>query len=174
MVQFKKGDAFPLPKQANEGVLFSIEQYTMLLVYYFKKPTEKERETFKSGDAKLAVTSMRNTLFVLSKFGELPWMDTPYSTHLSPAPKSFPELSEGQGYAIDAFLVDVDSNVLKEHRLLHLDTPSSLGLKKLVYEEQARVDFSIETYDRTVAEIYAGYSVKQLLGMKVFETKLKG
>ena len=91
MLRFEKGAEFPLPHQKEEGVTFSVEPYTMMLIYRFKRPTQDEIRAFATAEPQFAVTELRNTLFILSRFAPLNWMDTPYSTHLSPAKKSFPD-----------------------------------------------------------------------------------
>ena len=173
MLKFQKGETFPLPPVAEEGVTFSVEQYTMLLIYRFRHPSEEERRAFREGKVSFGIASLRNTLFVLSRFGTLAWMDTPYSTHLSSTVKSFPDLRPGQGYAIDAFLVDCADNKLLAHRLIHLDTHSSEKLRSLVMEEQARTDFDQEKYHQAVEEVYRSYSPRDLVKLATIMTKIK-
>ena len=172
MLKFEKGAEFPLPPQQEEGVTFSVEPYTMLLIYRFRRPSAEEIRAFAEGEASLAVTVLRNTMFVLTRFAPLAWMDTPYSACLSQTRKSFPDLKPGQGYAIDAFLVDCADNRLVEHRLLRLDTASSEKMKKLVLADQERTDFTVEGYEQAVTEVYRNYSTRDLLKLAEFQTKL--
>ncbi len=173
MLAFQKGEIFPLPPQAEEGVVFSVEPYTMMLIYYFRRPTVQEREAFCRGNAQMAVTKLQDTLFILSRFSPMTWMDTPYSACLSQSFKSFPDLKQNQGYAVDAFLVDCQTNILMEHRLMHLDTASSLKMRELILEDQQQQDFSEERYQRTVQEIYRNYPPKELLNRAVFVAKMR-
>ena len=162
-----------MPPVAEEGVTFSVEQYTMLLVYRFRHPSEEERRAFREGKVSFGIASLRNTLFVLSRFGTLAWMDTPYSTHLSDTVKSFPPLSPGQGYAIDAFLVDCADNTLVEHRLLHLETAAAEKVRDIILEDQERTDFTPEGFERSVQEVYRGYSPRDLVKVADLVTKLR-
>ncbi|MBQ7064996.1 MAG: hypothetical protein IJM90_08920 [Firmicutes bacterium] len=173
MLKFAVGEEFPLPPQTEEGITFSIEPYTMLLIYRFRHPNEQEKRAFATGDVSFGVTELRQTLFILSRFAPLAWMDTPYSTHLSSTVKSFPDLRPGQGYAIDAFLVDCADNKLLAHRLIHLDTHSSEKLRSLVMEEQARTDFDQEKYHQAVEEVYRSYSPRDLVKLATIMTKIK-
>ena len=173
MLSFQKGEKFPLPPQTEEGVVFSVEPYTMMLIYYFRKPTGQEREAFCQGNAQLAVAKLKDTLFILSRFAPMSWMDVPYSTHLSESFKRFPDLKPNQGYAVDAFLVDCDTNVLMEHRLMHLDTASSFKMRDLILEDQERTEFSLQQYQETVREIYRNYPPKELLKRAVFTAKMR-
>lgn len=171
MLEFRKGAAFPLPPVNQEGVTFSVEPYTMMLVYRFAHPTQEERNAFACGQVQFAVTVIRDVIFVLSRFAPLTWTDAPYSTHLSSSQKKFPDLKPGQGYAIDAFLVDCETNLLAEHRLMHLDTASSEQIRKIILEDQAKENFSLEKFNAEVAEIYRGYQTKDLLKLAQFQTK---
>ncbi len=173
MLKFQKGEAFPLPPVTEEGVTFSVEPYTMLLIYRFRHPSEEERRAFREGKVSFGIASLRNTLFVLSKFGSLAWMDTPYSTHLSQTVKSFPALQPGQGYAIDAFLVDCADNTLVEHRLLHLETAAAEKVRDLILEEQERTGFTLENFRRSVEEVYRGYPPRELVKIAELVTKLR-
>lgn len=172
MVQFKTGELFPLPAQQNEGVVFSVEQYTMLLIYYFRRPTQEEIQTFKEGDVSIALAELKNTLFVISRFGNLSWMDTPYSTQLSSTEKSFPALSEKQGFAVDCFLVDQESNLLTAHRLIHLDNAFSKKFANIMMADQKKEGFTREGYAKAVQEVYANYSTRDLLGLSMIRTRI--
>ncbi|MBQ7915371.1 MAG: hypothetical protein IJ315_01115 [Firmicutes bacterium] len=173
MLKFEKGAAFPLPHQKEEGVTFSIEPYTMFLIYRFKRPTQQEIQAFATAAPQFGVTVLRNTMFILSHFSPLGWMDTPYSAQLSSSKKSFPDLQQGQGYSIDAFLVDCETNTLVEHRLLRLDTLSSERMKRLVLADQERTDFTIDGFNQAVQDVYRNYSTRDLLKVAEFQTKLR-
>lgn len=171
MMEFKKGGAFPLPPVKQEGVTFSVEPYTMMLIYRFSHPSPEEIQAFARGEMQFAVTVLHDVIFILSRFAPMAWTDTPYSAKLSASQKSFPDLKPGQGYAIDAFLVDCDTNTLIEHRLVHLDTPSSEKIRAVILNDQARTDFSREKYCAAVEEVYRGYSTKELLSFAELRTK---
>ena len=55
MLKFEKGVEFPLPPQQEEGVTFSVEPYTMLLIYRFRRPSAEEIRAFAEGEASLAL-----------------------------------------------------------------------------------------------------------------------
>ena len=75
MQEFHVGHPFPLPKIGEEGTVFSVEPYTMMLIYRFHRPTEEEMTEFMNGQVELAVADLRGALFFLSKIGALNWAD---------------------------------------------------------------------------------------------------
>ena len=176
MVEFKVGEEFPLPKVSWEGAVFSIEPYTMILTYRYKKPTEEEIKEFKEGSFELAVTELRNIIFVLSKFGDLGWADAAYNPNLSDSEKNLPELVEGQkGYSVDCFLVDLDTNILVARRLIRMDPKFSGKFKKLVEQSIGRREsFDKEHFEETVQALYSQYSTKDLYKYSLMKMKSQG
>ena len=176
MVEFKVGEQFPLPNVTWEGAVFSIEPYTMTLTYRFKHPTPEETEEFLHGDYELAVTELRNIIFVLSKFGGLGWADAAYNPNLSDAEKRLPELAEGQkGYSVDAFLVDLDTNILVARRLIRMDPKFSAKFKKLIEQSIARKDsFDRNQFEDLVQALYSQYTTQDLYKYSLMKMKSQG
>lgn len=173
MVEFKVGEQFPLPAVKEEGAVFSVEPYSMMLIYRYNRPSEEEIKEFKEGEYQLAVTELRKVLFVLSKFGRLGWSDCAYSSQLSDSKKQLPELQEGQkGYAIDAFLVDCSDNTLKAHRLIRMNPQFSRKFRTLLLDDQQKA-FNREEYDQAVSGVYRMYSTKDLLKVSLLQMKGK-
>lgn len=174
MYTFKVGEAFPLPAVKQESVVFSVEPYTVMLTYYFRRPTEEEVREFKEGTCELAVSELRDTMFVLSRFGRLRWSDAAYSTHLSAGEKKLPDLAEGnRGYSVDAFLVDCDTNILKAHRLVRMTPEFSFRFRDLL-EKDNRRSFDPADYNHAVEEVYKNYSTTELLQFRDIYMKENG
>lgn len=171
MLEFKVGEAFPLPHERQEGAVFSVEPYSMMLIYRYNKPTAEELREFREGEYQLAVTELRKVLFVLSRFGQLSWADCAYSSQLSASPKNLPELQEGhKGYAVDAFLVDCSDNTLKAHRLIRMNPDFSRRFRTLLIDDQQK-EFSREAYEQAVSNVYRMYSTKDLLKLSIMKMK---
>lgn len=176
MVEFKVGEEFPLPKVSWEGAVFSIEPYTMILTYRYKKPAPEEIEEFLHGEYELAVTELRNIIFVMSKFGGLGWADAAYNPNLSDSNKILPELQEGnKGYSVDCFLVDLDTNILTARRLIRMDPKFSAKFKKLIEQSISRKDsFDKEHFEETVQALFSQYSTKDLYKYSLMKMKSQG
>lgn len=167
-LEFKVGEVFPLPPYAGEGAVFSVEPYTMMLIYYFSKPMPEEIEEFNKGKVSFAVSEVADVMFVLSRFGRMNWCDAPYSAALASVGRSLPELGEqGTGYAVDAFMVDLDTNRLAAHRLVRLSAPFSNGFKK-IFDANKQLEMTEAGYQKAVAKVYEHFSVQDLLrGAKI-------
>ncbi|MCI8633607.1 MAG: hypothetical protein HFE64_09050 [Lachnospiraceae bacterium] len=171
MLEFKVGEAFPLPPVSQEGAVFSVEPYSMMLIYRYDRPSEAEIQEFKTGEYQLAVTELRKVMFILSKFGRLNWSDCAYSSQLSDSPKELPELKEGhRGYAIDAFLVDCHDNTLKAHRLIRMNPEFSRKFRLLLLDDGQK-SFQQEEYEQAVSNVYRMYSTKDLLKISLMQMK---
>ena len=88
MLSFEVGKEFPLPPVKEEGAVFSVEPFTLMLVYRYSRPSQEEINEFKNGTFQIAVTELRHVLFVATQFGRLNWADAPYSTHFSDAARA--------------------------------------------------------------------------------------
>ena len=161
MVQFETGKPFPLPLPKNEGASFSVEPFTLMLVYRYQKPTQEEIDEFTTGTFQMAVTELRKTLFIETQFGRLGWSDVPYSTQLS---------EKNRGYALDTFLVDISDNTLKAHRLVRLTPDFSRKFRNLLLDDMAK-EFDPASYEQAVAEVYRDYSTRDLLKMSLIRMK---
>lgn len=163
--RFAIGEKFPIPG-TGEGVSFSVEPFTTMLVLRLDRPTEDETEEFKKGQFELVITELHDVLFFISRFGRMHWMDCPYSTHLSERKKELPELVEGnRGYSIDCFLVDASNNLLKAHRLVRMTPAFSKVFKNLIDKDSAK-DFNLNRFNREVNELYRAHSTKDLLSYR--------
>ena len=173
MTEFTVGKQFPLPPVTQEGATFSVEPFTMMLIYRFDTPTEAEIKEFKDGEVQLAVTELKNVLFIASKFGHLNWSDCPYSTQLSEREKILPELGEGHlGYSLDAFLVDSKTNILIAHRLVRMERSFSEKLRVLLIDD-SRKAFDDATYEKSVQEVYRNYPTRELVKLAFLHMKEK-
>ena len=72
-----------------------------------------------------------------------------------------PDLEEGQGYSLDAFLVDCVDNTLAAHRLIRMNTRFSRELRGMLEDEEKR-PFDPQAFERQVADIFRAYRPKDL------------
>ena len=171
MLKFEVDKPFPLPPIAADGATFSVEPYSMMLIYRFRNPSEEEIKEFKEGSYQLAVTELRKVLFVLSKMGRLAWADCAYSTQLSERSKKLPELQEGlKGYAVDAFLVNCADNTLKAHRLLRMEPEFSRKFRTLLLDDEQK-PFDRASYEKSIADVYRFYTTKDLVKLSLLQMK---
>lgn len=145
----------------QEGIRFDFDQDGPTLQVFFENPTPDEIMQMKQGNFKIGYWQHKDIIFILTKFGDLEWMDAPYNIHLS---KSFtlatPE--ESQGYGLTIYFVDASTGILKVMRLIGLEHEFSLKLKEAI-EAQGRMPFDKVDYANNISICYRTYSTKDML-----------
>ena len=145
----------------NEGVLFNVTNTGLQLEIYFNNPTESEISNFKSKSPyKFGLFKRNGILFFLSKFGDLNWMDAPYSVGLCPDIDSISlrELPPGAGYSLCVCLIDAATGILLSSKLIGLQHRFS-QIFKMEFDKQkklGKVD-RLENFN-TLNKIFETYS----------------
>ena len=101
-------------------------------------------------------------MFLLFKFGDLPWMDAPYSPHLGPAnPMQY--IPAGQGLAMTCILTDVPSGVIAQNiRVVGLSTMFTRQFSTTVRDVLAQ-PFDPAAYNRAIARLMRQYSTRDMV-----------
>ncbi len=144
-----------------EGVKFEFTQSGPVLLLFFDSPTEHEINSVKTGKLEVGLYSRDNILFFLCKFEGTPWMDAPYSIHLS-KPFFFDQMTETQGFGLQIFLVDARTGILKAMRLIGLSNDFSKKLR-VAMEKQRMQPFNKAAYNQIINALYANYTTKDLV-----------
>lgn len=144
----------------QEGIRFDVTDGGCDLFIYFNNPSNDEIESIKTGNFKTGYYSENNAIFMLFKFGNTPWMDAPYSVHLSKNLTEFQLFDGGQGIALHVYLIDASTGILKAIRLIGLKTRFSIQLIEAI-EKQKKMTF--DGYDLNINSIMTKYSTKDLV-----------
>lgn len=143
-----------------EGARFDITDGGCNLCIYFSNPSDSEIKNIKEDRFKAGYYAEENAIFMLFKFGNLPWIDAPYSVHLSKSLTGFQLFDGWEGLALNIYLVDAATGILKAMRLIGLKTRFSIHIIDAV-EKQKKMSF--ENYDINVRSIMSKYSTKDLV-----------
>lgn len=143
-----------------EGTIFD---YTaaggcrLLLIY--RHPTTREKDAF-SGPARFALVSKYGLIFLLFKFGDMPWQDAPYSYWLVPEeirPDPEGDLNKpGNRLFLSCFFINAATGVLEEMRAMTLSPSFTTQLLQRV-KEQAQKPVTIEEQSLSVSRINSQY-----------------
>lgn len=167
------GDVYQKAINHQEAPVFDIDDCGINLNVYMRRPTTHEIEQFTSGKAfEMKLAQLRGVIFPMFKFGDMGWMDAPYSVHLSRNLNKLEVPADGQGLAMTVHLYDTVTGKLLCNRLMSLSTEISRGLVKMV-AEQAEKPFNRCEYMNNVASIYTAYPTKKLLGMATYSYRLR-
>lgn len=143
-----------------EGVKFDITDGGMNLLIYFNHPTEEEKHSISKEDARYGYYKQDNVIFMLFKFGSLEWVDAPYSIHLSKHLTELQEVTEGNGYAINVYLIDAATGILEVARLISMNTRTSKLLREDILKQK---EMNYDGYEQLLSNIYRSYSTKALV-----------
>lgn len=158
---YKVGSLFSeRAKGHQEGAIFDISDTGCNLILYFKSPSQKEIDSVKNGTMKIGFYTEKELILMLFKIGDMNWIDSPYSVHLSKELTKIQDIPEGKGLSLNMYLIDTYTGVLKSIRLLGLPTNFSCKLKVAI-EKQKGIPF--DNFDIRLNEVYAKYSAKELI-----------
>jgi len=145
----------------QEGVIFDFQQAGPLLYLFFNSPTDAEIESVKKGKFEIRFYQKDEVIFILTKFQGIPWMDAPYSIHLS-QPFEFQEITEGKGFGLTTLLVDANTGILKAIRYSGLSTEFSQKLR-IAIENQKSIPWDADAYHKKINMIFGNYSTDDLV-----------
>lgn len=151
---YKVGE--PTGVVGGNGVIFDLTDSGGVLIIRLVRPTTQEMNAFKSG-IRIKFVSVEGIIFALVKMGAMQWCDAPFykgfskSTHLN-----YPE--EGQGLAINVFLIDGMDGILRGLKLISLTTVETKKLFDMVMGQPL-----IPDYDDRLDRIYTKYTTDDLV-----------
>ncbi len=152
-----------------ERIQFDITGSGAVLLVRFNKVYSSDVAAFKSGRIEIKMALMKNIIFMLFRFGDLPWMDAPYTAHLSPY-LSIPDIQDGCGIAVTVILCDIEGRVF-EIKLMSFSNDFSKALEKAIIQ-QLNTEFNYREYNENIANIYSAYTTKNLVGMSSYRMKI--
>jgi hypothetical protein len=157
-----------------ESFQFNFRENTFELVIFLDKPTLGEQLDIGRGSYEFGIFLFDEVIFFLSKFGRMPWSDSPYSYHLlKPDMKTaLPVLYDGQRIILNVVLVDSSNGIIKALRTISLDYEFSVKLVWLI-GNQIEQPFSEAAHDASIAEAYRQYPKTSDM-LKVAVARLKG
>ena len=130
---------------------------------FYRSPTKSEIRNISDGPLEIRFVSKNEIIFALAKFGDLPWLDAPYSVHLS-EPFVFQEMSKTQGFGLHIILVNAATGIIMAMRMAGLPHDFSKKLQNAI-EVQRKMPFNQATYDVKLENLYRAYTTKDLVKM---------
>lgn len=163
---YGKGECYEFAKGHSEGQIFDITDCGARLHVFWENPTSREREQFKAEQPlEIKTIEINDALFMLFKFGDLPWFETPYNVHLSPNWNDIPSSATGNsGFALTIHLYDTRDGKLLHNRLYTIPHDISVQILEAVKHQQ-ETKFHEAQYDQHLKETYAKYTTDQLVEM---------
>ena len=145
-----------------QRVMFDFNDSGGVLYVTFSSPTQNEIKQF-GKDIKVKYIKVGSVFMMLFKFGNLQWMDAPYSPHLSRI-SHIPELDENGGLGFQIIFGDSATGTVHKIRLVGLSNAFSKAFLSDV-EQDLKRDFSPQFYDLDVAAVMNKYQTEELVAM---------
>lgn len=171
MNMYEVGEVYNELRSLQEGVRFDMTDKGGMLVIYFNKPTNKEIKDVREGQIRFRMFVMDEIIFILSKFGTMPWMDSPYHVALSKNLTSLGEIEEGEGYSCNIILVDSSKGKIEAMRLISFNSRYSRELKKNIESQQHR-EFNEVDYNIRLSNILNNYTTKRMVDMSTVNHRI--
>lgn len=172
------GDATPAEEETvsslpiSEGVLFYYDQAGPSLRVFLPDPTKNEILSIRSGACQFKLVTSSSVIFILAKFGDMNWMDAPYSIHLVPPEKRklCAEFFEGNRYLLAVTLFDSTRNVQCGSRLVSWN-PTFSALFHRSVRIQFESEFSRLEYDENIRKTYLSTTTSKMASQALASTK---
>lgn len=125
---------------------------------FYATPTEKEVEGVKKGECEFAFLADGPVIFVMYRFGQAPWSDTPYSWHLvpddmKPAMPTSPQTAETRAI-LSVILVDALTGIVKALRAVTFSPHFTHLLHAAIAAQASTPWVGRKAYDEHLAACY--------------------
>lgn len=162
MYKYEVGQIVEGLQSNQEGVRFDMTDSGSTMTILFNKPTRNEIEYVKAGKLQFGMFVKDEVIFMLSKFGDMPWMDAPYHVALSKNLTKLNDIEEGKGYGCNIVLADASTGEIKAMRYVSFNTEFSKKLKSNI-EDQKEYSFNNKEYEIKLATIMMNYSTDDMV-----------
>lgn len=146
-----------------EETVFDVDNDGAIMLVFFNKPTEQEIKQFESDVSfEIRFTLMYNVIMITTKIGNLNWMDSPYTPHLSPNLSKITIPGTNQGLSLTLILIDCSNGEIRAMKVLGLMERFSKKFLGVIIEEKMK-EFDREQYDNNLRRIFASYPTKEIV-----------
>lgn len=155
-----------------EGSKFDITDGGANLYIFFNNPSKDEIESCKRGNGTFKFVKLDSIIFFLAKLGSIPFLDCPYSVHLSNNLTKIQYPEENEGLNLTIYLINATNGILEVMRLISLGKDFSKELINTI-KNQGNEIFNEQKYDLELDNIYRNYTTKQLEKMSKYYYKIR-
>ncbi len=153
----------PSIKEWPEGCLYNYDNSGHWLHYLLNGPSDLEKSSIQKGEATFGLYVHGPVIFLLHRFGEMPWQDAPYSWWLvSEEFRQIPDVSEGLHALLKVVMVDTASGLIAALRALTFSAEFTKQIHEAI-SRQSEEPFCLSQYDAAIREVYSRLSTEQLV-----------
>ena len=155
-------------KPYDEGVMFQMMDNTAMLIYFYNQPTKEELDAVQM-TKRFALCLDTGVIFFLSKLGNLPWTDAPFTIHLADglvAP--IESVKRGEGMALTVLVVDARDGKICAIQVVGLGTKFTTTFAQML-EFQRECTFDEPRYRAAIQRVWEKSSIEDLVNKSVVE-----
>ncbi len=166
------GKKSPLSMPLAEGPVFEMTSSGAMLLIHFDRPSNEEIRQARRGDIMIGYLVSGPIIFIVSKFGSMNWMDSPFSIMLYPDHEvlalgimdAIAESGPTLGLGIQTSLIDRTTGVVHSIRMIGASREFSTGLMDEI-AKQLRSPFSARDYKAAIMDAYRTYDTSEKMAM---------
>lgn len=172
-------------KNQPEGCKFDIMNTGGVMLLLYSNPSELEIKNISKGIVKLGFIEIDNIIFMVSKFGNCDWQDSPYHIDLSQLlTKLVMHIGNEDGLPLYITLADTRTGIVKVLRTVNMPVEMLECLKIAIIDQRTNSEWlrvrdhpdtvvfriAFDRYDARINNIYSRYSVNKLVSMaKIYD-----
>jgi hypothetical protein len=135
------------------------------LVVFYERPTSAEVYAFRSGTCEFGLFTRGNVIWLLSKFGDLPWQDHPFSWHLVPErERDLPsaDLEKQVRAMLQVVLVDAATGIVRVLRAVTWSPDFTRAMHAAIREQASKV-WDPRAHDVTIASTCTALTTTEMV-----------
>lgn len=158
------GEPFPGPgERLPEGTHYNFDASGHWLHYLYRNPTKTEIQSLQNGEAEFGLYVQEPVVFLLHRFGQMLWNDSPYSWWLvSEEARKVPTFGDGLHALLKVVMVDIENRLVVALRALTF-SPEFTEKLHLAILAQIQRPWNRNEYEKAVREIYNEFSTVDLV-----------
>jgi hypothetical protein len=158
-----------------ENAEYNYRSNTHEIRLFFPRPKPIEVQQVKQGEASFALVVEEPIIFLVWKFGSLPWSDGSYAWHRVPEdertlPKDPRLMTPQERQVVTTFMVNADNGILLAIRQVSFSHDFTQALHQAIREQAAR-PFDQVIFDRKLRMLYSQHDSRGLLHLAIARCK---
>jgi hypothetical protein len=146
----------------QEGCHYSYDASGHWLHYIYNDPSGEEIENIQKGEAQFGLYVDGNALFLLHKFGYLPWSDSPYSWwRVTPEYRKVPWIDRKLHAPITVVLIDQKTKIVRALRFVTFTKEFTLRLHEAILN-QTKETWDPDSHNKIIDRTYRQFSSEDL------------
>ena len=150
-------------KEWPEGSHYNFDSAGHWLHYFFRNPSSIETSSVQKGPARFGLYIQGPVIFLLHKFGDMPWNDSPYSFWLVPEEyRKLPDINSRDHAFLRTVLIDTATGLVGALRALTFSVEFTRRLHEEIVLQSMKPWYPV-SYDQIISSTYSNFSAYDLV-----------